>query len=273
MKNWLACATLVTSAAACASQPKIEPPAPLRVRVSRLFPKPDSLRASRIAVTLEIENPRASTVRVKGIDYSIDTRNVSGVLTGRVEGGAVLEAKQVAELEFVVAVPFPEEATQFYAVLDQETFPVSVKGSILFDDGGAPIAFERNGQVATPTFPRFIIHEAQAAQYGTDGLDVTLFLRLVNENPFGVTVGDVTYTVAIEGIETKSEQGALGVRLTQGAAQEFEVSTTLDESTFKNLQEILRSGLVHYAVTGRVSVGPYERPFNHEGQIVLAHDQ
>lgn len=255
---------------ACASQPKPERSriAP-RVRVGRLFPQPESLKASRIAVTLEVQNPRPSSIVVSAIDYAIDTGDVSGVLTGRVEGGATLEEQQAAEIEFTVSIPFPEEPRRFLRVLAQGTLPLTVSGSVSFEDGSR-IEFARNGAVTTPTFPRLVVHDAQAARYGQEGVDVTFYLRVVNDNPFAVTISDVAYTVAIEGTEAKSEQGAIGVRLAQGAAQEFEVGITLDEARFENMQAILRSGIVHYAVDGRVSVGAYEQPYTYEGQIRFA---
>lgn len=255
---------------ACATSSPAEKPAPEpRVRVSRLFPKPDSLRASKIAVTLELQNPRATPLTVSGIDYEIDSGDVSGVLRGQVEGGAVLDGEQIAELEFTSVIPFPEEQERFMAVLERGTLPLLIKGVVTFDEGPS-VSFERNGAVATPSFPTFVVHDAQAARYGEEGVDVTFFLRLVNENPFAVTIGDVQYAITIEGREAKSEQGAIGVRLTQGAAQEFEVGITIDEATFGDVKAVLRSGIVRYAVTGRVSVGPYEQPYVHEGQIVLA---
>lgn len=270
MRIWACIAVPFAVTSACASSTPVEAPAadPM-VRVGRLFPKPDSLEASRIAVTLEVQNPRGAPIEVTGIDYAIDTQDVSGVLSGHVDGGATLEAEQMAEIEFTVGVPFPTEKARFLEILDRGTLPLVVRGTVTFADGST-VDFARNGAVATPTFPGFVVHDAQAARYGQEGVDVTLFLRLVNENPFAVTIGDVAYTVTIEGTKAKSEQGAIGVRLTQGAAQEFEVSVPLDASTFENLNEILKSGTVRYQVTGRVSIGEYERPFDHDGEIQLA---
>ena len=62
-----------------------------------------------------------------------------------------------------------------------------------------------------------------------DGLDVTLFLRLINENVFPVTIEVVKYTVFVDDKKIKSEQAALGERLLQNGATEYEVSTVLDE--------------------------------------------
>lgn len=270
MRRWSLGTMTAALTVGCTSQPRVDaPPAAPDVRVGRLFPKPDSLKASQIAVTLEVRNPGRHPIVVHAIDYAVDTRDVSGVLTGTVESGATLEARQLAELEFTVQIPFPKEPLLFRAVLERGTLPLTVQGNVRFEDG-AVVPFERNGAVATPTFPRLIVHEVQSARYGEEGVDVTFFLRLLNENPFAVTIGNVTYTIRIEGTEAKSAQGAIGVRLAQGAAQEFEVVVIIDETTFKNVKEILRSGRVRYGVRGHVSVGRYEQPYAHEGKIVLA---
>lgn len=254
--------------AACASQKPVKKEDDVAVRVRGLLPKNKSLDASAIAVKLELYNPRSNGVKISKIAYAIDTGEVSGVVEGTSDGGAMLESQQTAELEFEQAIPFPEDRAQYKEVVEKGVIPVSVSGTVHFADGSSA-AFEREGSVATPLLPKFVVFDAQAARYGEEGLDVTFFLRLLNENVFPVTIEQLTYAVSINGKELKSETAAIGTRLPQGAGQEFEVSVILDESKFEGVKQILADGKFEYTVTGMLAVAGLELPFEHPGEIEL----
>jgi LEA14-like dessication related protein len=253
---------------ACAGQKKAAGPTDISVRVDQLLPQNKSLDASAIAVKLELFNPRADGVTIDKIDYQIDTGEVSGVLKGSSDGGATLESQQTAELEFEQSIPFPEDRAAYQQVLEKGTIPVNVTGTVHFEDGSSS-DFERQGSVATPSLPKFIVYDAQAARYGGEGLEVTFFLRLVNENVFSVTIEQVEYAVAINGKELKNETGGIGTRLPSGAGQEFEVSVILDPKTFPEVKTILSEGRLDYTVTAKVNVAGLELPFEFSKPIEL----
>lgn len=266
--------TLLAPAAAlavsCASQQKpVKKEDPIQVRVERLFPQPKSLDASNLQVSLEVYNPKSTAVTLSAIEYTADTGDVAGVLEGTSDVGVSIESGQTAVAQFDIVVPFPGEAEAYQAALDRETIPVKVAGQANFGDGTV-LDFERQGAVATPSLPNLIIHDAQAARYGKTGLDVTFFLRLVNENPFSITVGNVRYTVLIEGEQMKEQQAGIGARLVAGAAEEYEVSIVLDEKSYENVDELLESGVVNYVVRGTVSIKEMEIPFEYDGKVELA---
>jgi LEA14-like dessication related protein len=254
--------------AACASQKQAAGPTDVAVRVDQLLPQNKSLEASAIAVKLELFNPRAKGVTIEKIDYAIDTGEVSGVLKGSSQGGATLESQQTAEVEFEQSIPFPQDRGAYQQVLEKGVIPVSITGTVHFEDGSST-DFERQGSVATPSLPKFMVYDAQAARYGEEGLDVTFFLRLVNENVFSVTIEQVEYTVAINGKELKSESGAIGSRLPSGAGQEFEVSVILDPKSFPEVKKILSDGKLDYTVTAKVQVAGLELPFEASKEIEL----
>ncbi len=256
----------------CASQPKqVETVEDVAVRVDRILPQADSLDASKIGVKLQLANPRSGAVSITQIDYKVDTGDIGGVLNGQVAGGTVLESQQITEVEFSHKIPFPEDKEQYRSVLDEGQILLTVSGNVKFDDGTSA-TFEKKGAVATPSLPKFVLHDAQAARYGKDGLDVTLYLRLINENVFTVTIDSLEYQVAINGKETKSEQGAIGARLVQGAAQEFAVSIVMDEKAFPNIKEILAAGEIEYTVGGHVAVASLQLPIDISGKIEFSTD-
>jgi LEA14-like dessication related protein len=262
----------IVMALGCASQPKqVETVEDVAVRVDRILPQADSLDASKIGVKLQLANPRGASVSITQIDYKVDTGDIGGVLNGQVAGGTVLESQQITEVEFSQKIPFPEDKERYRAVLDEGQILLTVSGNVQFDDGTSA-TFEKKGAVATPSLPKFVLHDAQAARYGKDGLDVTLYLRLINENVFTVTIDSLEYQVAINGKETKSEQGAIGARLVQGAAQEFAVSIVMDEKAFPNIKEILASGEIEYTVGGNVAVASLQLPIDISGKIEFSTD-
>jgi LEA14-like dessication related protein len=246
----------------------------VQVSVERVLPKPESLDASAVEVVLKIFNPTAKPVQIKSVDYEIDTRDVSGLLKGESTSSETIEAAQTAELTFSKSVPFPQDKEAYQAVIEKGSFPADLKGKVRFADGKS-LSFERKGEVATPTLPKFIVYDAQAARYEKEGLDVTIFLRLINENVFPVQIEGVRYTVYIEDKKIKSEQAAIGTRLLQGAAEEFEVTQILDDKVLEKgrVKKILAAGKVTYKVTGKLDIGRLTLPFEYPGEIELGSSE
>lgn len=268
----LAPALVAAFTTACASQQA----APAReagevvVEVERVLPKAESLDASAVEVTLKITNNTGSAVKVERVEYSIDTKEVSGVQKGQSASSSTLEASQAELVTFLQSIPFPTEKEAYEQVLEHGVIPANLEGVVVLSDG-RKLPFSQMGQVATPTLPKFIVFDAQAARYEKEGLDVTLFLRLVNENVFPVTIEVVKYTVYVEDKKVKSEQASLGERLIQGGANEYEVSVVLDGKNFDKakVKTILAAGKLGYKVAGKVVLSRLEIPFEHTGEVTL----
>lgn len=273
MKRLLASAALALAISACASQKdEVKPEDPPIVKVERLFPQPEGLGASKLLVKVSIGNPQSKPITLQDITYTVDTGGVAGVIEGRVPVDSAIDSQQLAEAEFEVEIPFPmKDPDAYMAIIGQSTVPLEVKGSANFAGLGA-VAFERKGAVATPSLPKFIVHDAQAARYGKEGLDVTFFLRLINENAFTVTVGEVNYEVEVYDKVLKKQTAGIGSTLVAGSAQEFEVSIVLEEKTFPGVREKLKSGKMPYRVFGRVTVDEIEKEFDLPGEIEIDMD-
>jgi LEA14-like dessication related protein len=257
--------------AGCASSQKpVEQKGQISVSVQRVLPKAESLDASGIEVTLRLENPVDEGRKIDRIDYEIDTGDVAGVVKGSTPTNATIEANQAAELSFSQSIKFPEEEEAYKAVLARGTIPLAIKGAIVLGDG-TKLTFDKKTEIATPTLPQFIVFDAQAARYEKEGLDVTLFLRMVNENVFPVTIESVRYTVFVADKKIKSEQ-AIGVRLLQGGAEEYEVTTILDGKSFEKgkIKEVIASRKIGYKVSGKIDLPRLDIPFEHVGEIELA---
>ena len=80
----------------------------------------------------------------------------------------------------------------------------------------------------------------------------------------------VEYTVEVSGKELRSDEAGVGTRLTAGAAEEYEVSLILDDSSYEGVHALLRSGVVDYIVEGQVRTKDFEVPFRHAAKIELA---
>jgi LEA14-like dessication related protein len=250
------------AALGCASAPKAAATrAGLSVEVDRVMPVPQSLDATEIEILLIVANPDDRAVKIDAIDYAIDTQGVAGVLKGKVDGGATIEPQQKTELRFRQRVSFPKDGDAMKALIEKGTVPVALSGTVRA--GAQAVAFERNAEIATPTLPRFVVNDAQAARYGKDGVDLTMYLRLVNDNVFPVTVQGVEYTVYLQGKEIKSEQ-----------AEEYEVSKTLDgkQKDFSpaEVKAILERGELRYKVVAKVELPTMTLPFEYEDTIKLA---
>jgi LEA14-like dessication related protein len=262
--------TLAFVAACAAPQKPVEQKGEVEVSVERVLPKAESLDASALEVTLRVVNPGDTPIKIDRIDFEVDTKDVAGVLKGSTPSGATIEAQQAAEVTFAQSIKFPEDKDAYQAVISRGSIPLDMKGNVVFDDG-KKLSFERKGEVATPSLPQFVVFDAQAARYEQEGLDITLFLRMINENVFPVVVETVTYTVYVEEKEIKSEQ-AISVKLLQGGAEEYEVTTILDAKSFEKgkIKQVLSSGKIGYRVSGKIALTRLDLPFEHTGEIELA---
>ncbi|MCK6548835.1 LEA type 2 family protein [Myxococcota bacterium] len=260
----------VLFAAACASTPPppAKPQGEVLVEVERVMPKTESLDAAAVEVSLKLSNLTDTPLRIERVDFEVDTAEVSGVLKGSSPSAGDVGPSQSAVITFGQSIPFPTEKDAYEKVLEKGSIPADLKGAVVLADG-RKITFEKKGEVAAPTLPKFIVHHAQAARYEKDAVDVTLLLRLVNENSFPVSIDVVKYTVYIEGKKVKSEQAALGERLIQGGASEYEVGVEMDPKTVDKvkLKKVLDSGRVGYKVSGKVVLPRLDIPFEHTGEI------
>lgn len=252
---------------ACAASQPSAPPAPVQAKVARVFPKTKSLETSVVSVKLEVFNPRSTPVTVSEVRYRLDTMDVSGVIEGTVVAGGNLASEQVAKVDFDIDVPLPS-ADALAALLGQDSPPADLVGTVVFGDG-TETAFERKTALAMPTLPQFSVHDAQAAQYEKKGIDVTFFLRLVNQNSFTQPVQGVMYTVFLGNEEVRSGEAGVGIRLTPGAAEEYEESIVLEAGKYENLARLIEAGVIDYKVRGEVRTKTVTVPFELEGTIDL----
>ena len=261
---------LLASVIACAGPQKPKEQTTLNIEVERMMPSAVSLRKTAVEVILAVDNPMSSTLKVVGGKYSIDTKEVAGVLSGDVEVNAQLASGASTEITFRQEIPFPKDNEAYKAIIDRSTLPIELKGQLTLSDG-SQMPFSRISEVATPSLPKFVVHEAQAARYGKSGVDVSLFLRLINENIFGLGVEGVDYTVELNGKEIKKEQAAVGIKLLGAAAEEYEVTTVLDEKSFgkQEVKDLLANKLVTYRVHGELELSFIKIPFEHTGEIKL----
>ncbi|NJK89020.1 MAG: hypothetical protein HC923_06175 [Myxococcales bacterium] len=145
--------------------------------------------------------------------------------------------------------------------------PTLVKGTANFADGSA-VSFERNGALKMPNLPKLVINDVQAGRYEDKGIDALFYLRLINENPFGVVVDSATYEVLLDDRSVREGTAGIGIRLPQGSAQEFEVSASVDENTFgKDYVRYLDMSSISYRVRGQVVVEGETLPFEYSGTL------
>ena len=269
--RYIGWAAAVCLAAGCAAPQKApEPVKPAQARVARIFPQPASLEEAKVVVTVEVYNPRSEAIGLTGIDYTILADDIGAKVEGRSTTNGQLEPEQGAEVEFTEAFPFPKDSEAYLAVLERGTIPIDVKGEVTFADG-SKAAFSRKGAIAAPALPKFIVHDAQAARYdGGKGIDVTLFLRLVNENSFTVVVDEIRYEVNVNDKKIKAGKD-IGVRLVANAVSEYEESAAVDEQNFgrKGVRAVLADGKVQYHVTGAVDIRGMELPVDLRGEVAL----
>ena len=114
-------------------------------------------------------------VSIEGVSYTIDTKEIAGVLTGALKDKKQLAPGATHEISFKQEIPFPSETKAYLATLERGTLPIVLSGTLTLGDG-AKVQFKRQSEVATPTLPKFVVHDAQAARYGKAGIDVFFYV-------------------------------------------------------------------------------------------------
>ncbi|MBI2374716.1 MAG: LEA type 2 family protein [Deltaproteobacteria bacterium] len=260
--------------AACASAPKVDqaPKGEVSVEVARIIPANESLYSAIVEVVLKVDNPTDDPIELDSIDYTVSTGDVAGDIEGSADVGASVDAAQTSEVKFSQSIELPEDEAKYKPLIEARSFPVEISGALSLANG-TELSFARKGEVSTPSLPRFTVFDSQAARYGESGVDVTIFLRLVNENVFSVVVERLRYTVFIGDKKVKSEQAALGERIIAGAAEEYEVGIVLDGKKWSHeeVQAILSSGRVSFRVEAKLELKKMSPiTFEETGEITLA---
>lgn len=252
---------------ACASgPPPAAPTVPVEARVTQLFSQASGLREVTVSIGLEVYNPNPTPAAMGSIQYKLDGGELLGVVEGEVPVGAELPGGDKGSLSFKAKLALPTEAEAFLAAVQKTSLPIQLSGQLKLADGA--VAFSRPGEAMMPVMPKFVVNEAQAASY-KGGLDLTLYLRLVNENSFTVTLDELLYTVTVAGQAQAEQTGAIGKRLPAGAAEEFEATVELKDGAFKDLGRIKKLGELKYGVKGQIKVGGVSLPFTRSATVQL----
>jgi LEA14-like dessication related protein len=256
---------------ACAGSGPVGPPTPLGVTVKRMVPGSTDLKTGRIKVALQIENTRAAPVTLSRVHYQVASVEaaVSIEASGSLDTKATLQPGQSANVDLPIDLAYPVADSDYAALLKMDTVPMLLTGTVEAADGTST-EFSRRGAVAPPNLPRFTVFDAQAATYEDQGIDVTFYLRLINENPFGVVVEAAEYTIELDGKPVADGTAGIGVRLPQGGVQEFEVVASVDEKNFgPTWKEKMSSEMLRYRMIGRLKVEGIEVPLSESGEIQL----
>ncbi|MEL7368514.1 MAG: LEA type 2 family protein [Myxococcota bacterium] len=222
-------------------------------------------------MSVAVFNPRSTPLGLKRVDYTLNGGTWLKKVTGSAFPEGLLEPGQAGEVEFTEPMAFAADKATYLATLERGTIPIELSGVVTFADDSTA-TFDRQGAIAAPSLPRLIVHDAQAARYdGGKGFEVTLFLRLVNENSFTVIVDELRYAVEIDGQQVKKGKD-VGVRLVAGAVSEYEESALIDEEKFgrAGVRAVQANGKVNYRVKGAVDIRGFETPFEYSGEVVLA---
>ena len=239
---------------------------PIEARVSQLFPRSADLDASSLFVKVEIYNPRSTPITVEKLDFVLDTKNIGGVVTGERAAGEILESEQQGELGFEIHVPIQGGVKTLANLYTSELYG-QLTGEVLLSDG-SKTSFAYRADLTVPALPRVEVHEAKA-KLKYEGVDVRLVLRVVNENPFAVTVRSVDFTVDLLGQQVSKETMSVGSRLRAGAAEELTLDLLLDDTTPIKLATILDRESVNYLVQGEITTHKMSVPFKLIGEIPL----
>lgn len=255
---------------ACAGGQSAGPMPPAEVSVERLIPSVDSMREVSVTTKMTVRNPRDEPVVVEGVRYSV--RSVEGpewTVENQLQAGQSLPAGQTVQVALSQPIELPSEDEAYLETLRMDTVPVVMQGVLRLADG-TETQFEKKGSIAAPNLPRFIVHDAQAAVYEEEGIEVTFYLRLINENPFSVVVESAEYAISLEGKKVSEGTAGIGVRLAAAGVQQYEVNVNVDEETFgAGYKDKMSAESLSYQMEGSLLVQGMTVPVTTSGDLRL----
>lgn len=264
------CVAAWGAAAACAGGKPAGPLPGVKAEVERLIPSVDSMKQISVTTKMSLMNPRETEVVVESISYEV--KSIEGDVisaSGELQAGQALEAGKTVELTLERTIALPQDPQTYLGLLKTDTVPVMLSGVVRLADG-TETSFSQRGSVAPPNLPRFIVQEAQAASYETEGIEVTFYLRLINENPFGVVVDSADYAISIDGKDVSEGTAGIGIRLAASGVQEYTVNVAIDESTYGAAYKAkMDQEKLDYVMKGQLVVSGMELPVETEGEIKL----
>ena len=105
------------------------------VRLGEVRTDAHGLRTLAVELELELFNPALEPYRVSKILYTVDTGTIAGRLEGERQVEAIVESQQQVSLVFEIEIPLEHDPEAYRSLLNKNSYPVSVAGSVALDDG------------------------------------------------------------------------------------------------------------------------------------------
>jgi len=132
------------------------------------------------------------------------------------------------------------------------------------------VPFAKSREVRTPRLPHLKLNEVDAGRFSEVEVQATLRLGVVNPNPFEISISGVEFAVTMAGKEVNKGVVGKGDRVSPSSTGVFEVTATLNEETHgKEASKIVKSKLVPWSLTSKLSAALYNETLESKGEIKL----
>ncbi|HEY0838970.1 MAG TPA: LEA type 2 family protein [Vulgatibacter sp.] len=255
-------------AAGCAGAPVATGPTSAKTDVPKIETTDQSFTSFTAVAHVNIPPP-GKQVRATKATYELLVGEARQVLaSGTMELGVDVPAEGGL---VPVAVPSPyAEEDDLGDVLEREApLPFILRGSVATDDNRV-WEFSRAAMVRTPRVPLAKVWHVEASAQGNE-ISLVFFVRVENQNPFGLDLEGLTFDLAVDGQEL-IKKGKAGRKQTipPSSTAQLEIPYVLGEKNFPSIAQVIRSKRrMEYFIDGVIQLGIGHIPIELTGPIDL----
>lgn len=154
----------------------------------------------------EINNPNAIGIKATGFDYSFAIEG-NEFLNGTNNHGFEIAGRSASSLQIPVSLGFDELFKTGSALIRNDSIHYAIRSSIQFDVpvlGMTRVPVETSGNLPIPRLPTINVEGFSINRISITGTEILMKLKWVNPNNFGIMLGDLNYSLDVQGSQWAS---------------------------------------------------------------------
>lgn len=252
-------AVLAVVFTACASTPEVKAPVALNVQVDskKAEVSHQTLTGFQLTedVTAQADQPG---VTATGAHWEL-VFDGNVVASGDQKLGTAISSTEPTALQLQGEGAIAKTAQDVQKLSEhQGGYSVALRGTLDFSgpNGATGKAeFARATFLREPRMPQVVMVDVGASHYDDGHVNLTFNIGLDNPNPFPVPVEGFKYKIDINGQQVADSEAGAKSEIPASSKRVFEVTQTLDPTSFKDLDRIYKTNSMKYQMTGVLDVG------------------
>ena len=237
-----------------------------------------SLEGIIIDATLDVNNTNPVPITLSGYDYKLAI-NGNQLLAGKQFDKTEVAAYKVSKVTIPLELEFSDLKALGSNLLNQDEVKYDLSTTVFLDLpvlGRIPFPVTKSGMLPVPMVPAITVSGFNLNHIGLTGADLTIGVKLNNDNAFGIDLSRMTGALAVNGATWINSSITDGLKVEPKQAQVVKIPLKLNFlSAGKNIMNLLQGeGAINYQLSGEAVMGAslpmmksFSFPFNVSGNM------